>query len=542
MDDFFRSSDNGLSSHPLNRQFLRKLFESAATRLGLVCDEAFASSDGGTIDVAAAMDALSLPRCVGGWAQASGADISAASRAGRLPDLDSRCLVIGWGMPPSLLNYVDNSGAVFIDLEIDPIRFTRHLKFCARTNDGPTEKALQGLRIDDGHSWNDAAALMGYFARRGGRSLFDSGVSVGLFVGQTSVDLALVEKGKLARPVDAVDRVRELAKSVDLLLIKRHPYEPAVSHLDELARSVSNALWTNENVYALLCADNLRLVCGLSSGTLREAEYFLKPVEYLIDADRNNPSRLPRGCSHWYSVPATIASMETMAEICAAQGYLDRALRAVFPKRTRFAGPNDGFREDTLDHALGMRWGLSGAQKGLRVSPRVQLETDCDLAEGSSATAWLGEGWSSPEPWGVWSDGERASIVVLIETQVDASVGAEILLVGHPFMPTHGEPPELLVGLNGGPARRPLVRKTAGADGGEVTLSLPLPAASGRRVLELNLHVRNPISPSDAGMSGDARRLGFGLHRLRLEMRAVRRSPRTAERSPCRAVPLHQEA
>jgi hypothetical protein len=92
MDDFFRSSDNRLLSHSSNRQFLRKLFESAATRLGLQCREEFARSDGGTVDVAAVMDALSLPRSAEGWAQAMIADISVAREAGRLPFLDSGSL------------------------------------------------------------------------------------------------------------------------------------------------------------------------------------------------------------------------------------------------------------------------------------------------------------------------------------------------------------------------------------------------------------------------------------------------------------------
>ncbi|SCK31673.1 hypothetical protein VAR608DRAFT_2731 [Variovorax sp. HW608] len=540
MDDFFRSPDNGLPSNPVNRRFLRKLFESAATRLGLACDEAFASSDGGLMDVAAAMEALSLPCSVEGWAQSTIADISAVSGAGRFPDLDSRCLVIGWGMPPSLLNYIDGSGAVFIDLEIDPIRFTAHLKFCARTNDRSTEEALRKLRIDDAHSWNDAAALMGYFARRGGRSLFDASVSVGLFVGQTSVDLALVENGRLVRPVDAIDRVRDLASSVDLLVVKRHPYEPGGAHLAELVRDIPNALWTNENIYALLCADNLSFVSGLSSGTLREAEFFLKPAHHLIEADRNNPRRLPRSCSPWYSMPATIASIETMTEVCVSQGFLDRAVRVFFPRRADLAPPSDGFREDALDHAFGFRWGLDGAQQGLPVLPRLELDRGLGASESVPATAWLGEGWSTPEPWGVWSQGELASVIVLLESQAGALAASEIQLTGQLFTP-QGHLPELLVSIDGGPAWRPEVRRTA-EDEGAVTLSVPWPKASDRSVLVVNLHIRNPISPLDAGMSEDSRRLGFGLRRLGIEKLAVNRAARVGAGGSCRAQSLqHME-
>lgn len=153
-----------------------------------------------------------------------------------------------------------------------------------------SRRQLSALRVADEHSWNDAAALKGYFARRGGTAIFDPRISFRLFIGQTTVDLALVEDGRLARPCDAIDRVRGLARSVDVLLFKPHPYEGALSHVAELAARVSNAAWTQDNVYALLSADNLRFACGLSSGALKEASFFLKPARYLINADRSNHS------------------------------------------------------------------------------------------------------------------------------------------------------------------------------------------------------------------------------------------------------------
>ena len=97
-------------------------------------------------------------------------------------------------------------------------------------------------------------------------------------------------------------------------------------------------------------------------------------------------------------------------------------------------GANDSFRLDTLDQAFGSRWGLDDAQSGLPVLPCIQVDGDFGDAQGSTATAWLGEGWSAPEPWGVWSDGELASVIVALDTQASASVGVEIQLVGNLFM------------------------------------------------------------------------------------------------------------
>ncbi|RST54298.1 hypothetical protein [Variovorax sp. MHTC-1] len=515
MDDFFRSSDNGLLSHPSNRQFLRKLFESAAMRLGLQCREEFAHSDGGTVDVAAVMDALSLPRSAEGWAQAMIADISVAREAGRLPVLNNGSLVIGWGMPPSLMNYIDSSGAAFIDLEIDPIRFTKHLRFCARTNDRATAGVLARLRGNDEHCWNDAAALKGYFARRGAQSLFDPRTSVGLFIGQTSLDLALVTHGRLARPADASDRVRKLAQSVDLLVIKPHPYETSTSHLSELASDITNVAWTSHNVYALLCAENLSFVCGLSSGTLQEAKYFLKSSERLIEPDRNDRQALPKACSDWIPVPAAVASIEAMTEICRPFANLKQAFRSLSPKRTKLPLSVGRFRDDALDHAFGMRWGLDATQAGLPASPRLQPDHIYRFSDRSPARAWLGIGWSTPEPWGVWSDGARACVVIpLDEELLKDSDSVEVQFEGQVFSPANATPSDVLACINGN-------RGDAVVFGGEgsetpvrISLRVALDSPRTKRVLLIEFAIRTPMKPTDLGMSPDARSLGFGLQRL----------------------------
>ena len=157
---------------------------------------------------------------------------------------------------------IDDGGASFIDLEIAPIRFASHLAFCARTNDRLIETALAAWRIDEEACWNEAAVLQGYFSRRSSPFLFDRDLRVGLFCGQSAIDLALVRGGEIARPIDVLESVRELAGSVDLLVIKPHPYEPDPRHLMQLAAQIPNAAWTDGNIYALLCAQNLKFIAG----------------------------------------------------------------------------------------------------------------------------------------------------------------------------------------------------------------------------------------------------------------------------------------
>jgi len=460
VDNFFRSSDNALPSHPNNRQFLCKAFGLPARRLGLACRELHARSEGGTFDVGAMMDALALPRSAAGWASTCIADLAPLLDAGLLPRLAPRQLVIGWGMPPSLMHWVDRQGASFIDIEISPVRFASHLAFCARTNDRRIEAVLGNWRIDEEACWNEATATHGYFSRRSASQLFSPGLRLGLFCGQSAIDLALVRDGRIARPIDALDKARELARSVDLLVIKPHPYEPDLRHVAELAAQIPNTAWTDANIYALLCADNMEFVCGLSSGALHEATYFMKPAVHLITSDRNNRSHLPAACSDWIPVGPGITSFEALAGIVAGAGEVP-ARAASFPA-------------DALDRAFGLRWGLDAQSPGLPTPASPTLGAIHDLRTAGPARSWLSFGWRTVDGVGVLAAGERACIVMPLEA------GA---LAGASFLHAHVE------GLLYAPAaaRRPLVR--AWIDGHRADVQ-PMQGGGLRAKVRLDLSVR----------------------------------------------------
>jgi hypothetical protein len=146
------------------------------------------------------------------------------------------------------------------------------------------------------------------------------------------------------------------------------------------------------------------------------------------------------------------------------------------------------------------------------------------FTEGSGAERLLGEGWSALEPTGVWTDGERACLVLRL---TDVPPGdAELVLEVDAFVtPDH---PELEVEVSsldeqlGGRLFRHssrLVRRGRAVfrpGSADHALRVPLPASvrddAGRVVLELRL--RDPASPLELGLSRDARRLGLHLRSL----------------------------
>ncbi|MEO5738827.1 MAG: hypothetical protein ABIQ82_15385, partial [Variovorax sp.] len=504
MDDFFRSSDNSLASHPANRRFLHKAFRHSASRLGIACREEFARSDGGQLDVAAMMKVLGLAPTPAGWAKASATDLTPAVEVGLMSRLTPRTLVIGWGLTPSLMHFIDRSGAAFIDLEISPVRFTSHLAFCARTNDRQIEAALAAWLIDEELFWNEAIVLESYFSRRGTSLLIDRHTTVGLFCGQSVVDLALIRDGEIARPIDALEEIRELARSVDLLLIKPHPYESDLRHLTRLAGQISNVAWTDSNIYALMCADNLSFVCGLSSGALREAAYFMKRAVPLIEADRNRRDKLPAACSDWLITEPGLLSIQGLSRICGcADGVTQRPTR---------------FPDDALDRAFGFRWGWDAQSTGLRAAPELAFDRVYDFQAGQPATAWLSFGWSAPEGTGVWTGGTRACVAIpLVSSTPTGATELCARIEGLLFVGTSDRNPIVRAWIGGQQADV----QTAGGTTGETEVRFILKAPSTDMpkagVLVLEFDITDPQRPSDCGLGADTRSLGFHLQRLSIE-------------------------
>lgn len=132
----------------------------------------------------------------------------------------------------------------------------------------------------------------------------------------------------------------------------------------------------------------------------------------------------------------------------------------------------------------------------------------------------LVSGWSVPEPWGVWSDGEHVAIEFSVRenaSSTDRSQDLEISLLMSGFLPQGHPRREVGIRVNGlgypdlvlGPGDGPDVRYRLWLPGER------LRAAGGR--VRIDLHVRNPVSPRQAGISSDDRQLGIGLLEIALE-------------------------
>ncbi|MGP8474582.1 hypothetical protein [Burkholderia sp. PR2] len=512
-DDFLRTRENGLPLAPqVNRKFLRAFFGPAASRLGWRVKEVCSCSQGGNIPVHKVMEALDLPQSPDGWAAACTTDLNQASEHLSSLALTPATLVIGWGLPPSIMQYVDSRGAAFIDVEIHSIRFTRDLHLAMRTNDPGIQRELERLRIDDEMFWSAAAGLRAHFARRGQSSIVRPDRSVGLFVGQMTIDLAVVRGGCLTHPVDFAKQISDWAKEVDLLAVRRHPAQTDTSHLHALLEQVPNAVLVGGNTYGLLCADNLAFVGAISSGVLDEASYFgCNDIRRLLTDDRNRAGLLPATCSPWIPVRLEVASVRSLRAFARAR---QRAWHWPLPRLSSNGPPS--FPEDMLNQIFGYRWGLDPTVNGLPELPTLAPGQSLSMAlhaPGAACTVF-GYGWYWPENWGVWSAEAHASLVIPLSfpDTVPPSGDFEFSLHGDVFAPGSVTPPTVHILVNGHECRLSL------GQGGSMEWAVRLDAeAVKHQLLIIAFDVQGALRPCDVGGNpSDDRTVGIGLRYVAL--------------------------
>jgi hypothetical protein len=195
-----------------------------------------------------------------------------------------------------------------------------------------------------------------------------------------------------------------------------------------------------------------------------------------------------------------------------ARGRAGRAARDVARSATRTAAPGA---------ALGPRLvarDLARTRRALNARPPSGLarvaygETVSGLLRGDgTGCPHLVAGWEYPEPHGTWSGASRARIVLPLAESADGALLLEAELVPM-ITPRH---PRLEVGVrvNG---RRVVRWPFHGTEPMAERRSAWIAPAAGRRVLDVLLDVRDPVSGTEARYNSDARRLGVALRWLRV--------------------------
>lgn len=123
-------------------------------------------------------------------------------------------------------------------------------------------------------------------------------------------------------------------------------------------------------------------------------------------------------------------------------------------------------------------------------------------------------GWSWPEKWGTWSDGDAALVLLFLPDAPKDDV--ELLIDGHAFLADKHQFQEVDVTVNKHPVAT--LKYDRQFNGGVRLVKIPkllVSEKNGQLVIKLNF--RNPKSPADLGISADTRRLGLGVVSLQLK-------------------------
>ena len=140
--------------------------------------------------------------------------------------------------------------------------------------------------------------------------------------------------------------------------------------------------------------------------------------------------------------------------------------------------------------------------------PRLREGDDVTLGAGSSLVVEFAGGFSGPEDWGVWTDGDEAVLVVRVDVAGAAEI--EIALLVEAFVRPENTPLTVGVRANG----IPVASWSFLGPHGPTWQGVRVPIAAGSELVVLVFAIETPLSPKELGLSDDTRRLGLGFHRL----------------------------
>lgn len=377
----------------------------------------FSKSDGGDVDVSALIARLGLPPSPDSWARL-------VSDPTLLPDLtdfldpylQNITHVFGFGLTPNLMQVFDQRDIAFLDVELATIRFSKHINFRARTNSLPFQDVLKQLHYPSSRHRQEALFAVGTRAR----GVQPSSLRRGIFTGQAQIDLALVENGQLrhAWDDDILKSIADLTEDLDEFYVLPHPGQrQLIGHLVPMLQKIPKVILSSAQTYTLLTHPDTKRAVSLSSGTLKEAAFFGIDTAALITPDRDNAAFLPKSIGEWTEVNDQLFDCDTL--LAFAEN------RALSEKR-----PQSVVETGLIASALGENQHQLLTAAHFRETPTLSSGLRYDVTSGATFNGLLQFGWSHPEDWGVWSDGQVAALSFRCSVEAESKLTINGIMFG----------------------------------------------------------------------------------------------------------------
>lgn len=278
--DVLRVNADGSPNQPINIRWLYHLLKCPLAR-------ALGASDVDLVvwdDLGAGIDARRIYSLCGlaateeNWARLTTAEELPPAAVESLRPYFDPSIVVGFELPDVLLRAFLRLGIDYVDLTIHPARFLDDIIFGIRTSIPEAFEALKRRGISE-EIFHIHAGLHQATVSRMAPLLIPPDSC--LCVGQTRVDKSLVSNGQILSLLDYLEDFKRIATRHTRTFFKPHPYAEGQEEILRALRKLADVEVTHDNVYRLLCDDQITEVFGISSSVVYEAGFFGKKATYL---------------------------------------------------------------------------------------------------------------------------------------------------------------------------------------------------------------------------------------------------------------------
>ena len=295
-----------------NSRWLQQMLAVPLRRLGhaphvLAWDDRAAPGTCDWFDTPGLYDALGVDLSLDGWARLVNLHDAPAALVAALEPHVHDALVVGYELPPPIIDALQRLGRPYVDVVLHPVRFLSDLVFALRTNVAAWQGHLRAHRLDDMEIEAQAAHLQAKAAWMQRPMEMPPGTA--LLLGQVASDrAAITPDGSFATLEQHLATLHALCCEHPLVLFRPHPYaaneDPSVRAVSRLPAIRS----TSHNFYHLLAQPEVGTVVALNSSGLVEARHFgrnavnLRP--FLYDFDTMDGADAPVAMTSAWATPA----------------------------------------------------------------------------------------------------------------------------------------------------------------------------------------------------------------------------------------------
>jgi hypothetical protein len=182
-------------------------------------------------------------------------------------------------MTKGILNEIEIE---YIDIWLSPLRFLNDLKFCMWSSNKRIHRIIKNSIIDENWIYDRANDIKNYLKESEINS--DNKNNILLIICQLAQDKSVFNGKRFLRLKDYEEKLIDLSECYGNAFILKHPLQSDEEFVftKKSLSGINNLKTISDNIYKLLCRNDISHIVALSSSVLEEAKYFEKQSTYLF--------------------------------------------------------------------------------------------------------------------------------------------------------------------------------------------------------------------------------------------------------------------